>query len=78
LGERQRSYVTLTARGQGDRLYLDVSSTLEHCGRLVWYEEYPGRPQVARRYADITGWARDCKIALIEMRNPSWTDLSVR
>ena len=72
------SYVTLTTRGKSDRLYLDVSSTLAHRGRLVWYEEYPGRPQAVRRRADIKRWARDCKIALIEKRNPGWTDLSVR
>ena len=70
------SYVTLTAKGRDDRLYLSVSSTLARRARLVWYEEYPGRPQAVRRAADIKRWARDCKIALIERRNPDWTDLS--
>jgi len=74
----KRSYVTLTARGRHDRLFLGVSSTLaRHSGsRLVWFEEFPGRPQAARRGADIKRWARDCKIALIERLNPGSADLS--
>ena len=73
-----RSYVTITARGRNDRLYLDVTGTLARRGssRLVWYEEYPGRPQAVRRRADIGRWARDCKVALIERLNPGWKDLS--
>jgi predicted GIY-YIG superfamily endonuclease len=70
------SYVTLSVRGRNDRLYLGVSSTLAHRGKLVWYEEFPGRPKAARREADIKRWARGCKIALIERLNPGWTDLS--
>ena len=74
------SYVTLTALGRHDRLYLGVSGSLAHRGgsRLVWYEEFPGRPQAVRRAADIKRWARGCKVALIERLNPDWTDLSAR
>ena len=72
----KRAYVTITVNGKTDRLYLGVSCTLAHRGKLVWYEEFPGRPQAARREADIKRWARGCKIALIERLNPGWTDLS--
>ena len=73
-----RSYVTLTAKSRAGSLYLDVTSKLAHRAgaRLVWYEEYPGRPQAARRQADIKRWARGCKVALIERLNPGWKDLS--
>jgi len=72
----KRAYVTITVNGKTDRLYLGVSSTLAHRGKLVWYEEFPDRPQAARREADIKRWARGCKIALIERLNPGWTDFS--
>ena len=75
-----QTYVMLTTRSKSNRLFLGVSGTLAHRGgaRLVWYEEFPGRPQAARREADIKRWARGCKIALIERLNPGWMDLSVR
>jgi len=72
----KRAYVTITVNGKTGRLYLGVSRTLAHRGKLVWYEEFPDRPQAARREADIKRWARGCKIALIERLNPGWTDLS--
>ena len=74
-----RAYVTITTSGKKGRLFLGVTSNpCFSAGRhkLVWYEEYPGKPQAARREADIKRWARGCKIALIEKLNPSWTDLS--
>ena len=70
------SYVTLTARGRSNRLYLAVSGSLALRGRLVWYEEFPGRPHAVRRQADIKRWAKACKIVLIERLNPDWTDLA--
>ena len=44
--------------------------------RLVYYESYPTPRDAIAREKQLKGWRRSKKIALIESRNPRWTDLS--
>ncbi|MGB1548610.1 MAG: GIY-YIG nuclease family protein [Alphaproteobacteria bacterium] len=43
--------------------------------RLVWFEVYPLVAQAIAREKQIKAWRRDWKVALIEERNPTWSDL---
>ncbi len=43
---------------------------------LVYYEETPDIRVAIAREKQIKGWLRSKKIALIELLNPNWEDLS--
>lgn len=43
--------------------------------RLVWYEEQPDAKTAIRREKQLKHWRRAWKIALIEVKNPTWRDL---
>ena len=44
--------------------------------RLVYYEFHPTLAEAYAREAQLKGWVRKRKVALIEARNPHWRDLS--
>jgi putative endonuclease len=46
------------------------------CNRLVYYESYDDVRKAIDREKQLKGWVRRKKIALIESRNPRWTDLA--
>ena len=57
----------------------DRSSTFAgkyNLDRLVYYESYHDIRDAIAREKQLKGWRRSKKIALIEARNPRWTDLS--
>ena len=45
--------------------------------RLVFFETTPNVRAAIAREKQIKGWTRQKKIALIELANPRWRDLSV-
>jgi putative endonuclease len=47
-----------------------------NCDRLVWFEAQQEITRAIAREKELKGWRRAKKIALIESRNPAWTDLS--
>jgi len=47
-----------------------------NCDRLVWFESHQEVAKAITREKQLKGWRRDKKIALIEMANPAWLDLS--
>ena len=44
--------------------------------RLVYYEVTDDVRAAIRREKQIKAWRRDKRVALIEMQNPTWADLS--
>jgi putative endonuclease len=46
------------------------------CNRLVYYECYGDVRKAIDREKQLKRWVRRKKIALIESRNPRWTDLA--
>lgn len=46
------------------------------CTRLVYSERCSGPTAAILREKQLKGWTRKKKIALIEMLNPTWEDLS--
>ena len=44
--------------------------------KLVYYEAVSDPGSAITREKEIKGWLRDKKIALIELDNPEWDDLS--
>ena len=46
------------------------------CTRLVHYESFDDVHRAIGREKELKGWTRAKKIALIESRNPRWTDLA--
>ena len=44
--------------------------------RLVWFEEFRMIDDAIAREKQIKGWRREKKLALIEVENPKWRDLS--
>ena len=44
--------------------------------RLVYFEEFADIRDAIAREKVIKGWVRSRKIGLIEIRNPTWEDLS--
>ena len=52
-------------------------SATYNCNRLVWFERFTGPRAAIAREKQLKGWVRAKKIALIEMTNPTWGDLSV-
>ena len=51
-------------------------SSKYHCNRLVHYESFDNVHHAIGREKELKGWTRPKKIALIESRNPRWTDLA--
>jgi len=47
-----------------------------HCDRLIYYEGSDDVHRAIGREKELKGWTRAKKIALIESRNPRWTDLA--
>jgi putative endonuclease len=47
-----------------------------NCQRLVWFEHFNYVTNAIDREKEIKGWSRDKKLALIQEKNPSWSDLS--
>lgn len=47
-----------------------------NCTKLVYYEATPDRDSALIREKQIKGWSRVKKVALVEMANPKWNDLS--
>ena len=43
---------------------------------LVYFERYGSARKAIRREKELKGWCREKKIALIEVDNPKWHDLS--
>ena len=46
------------------------------CDRLVYYEGFDDVRKAIDREKQLKGWVRRKKIALIESKNPRWTDLA--
>jgi putative endonuclease len=44
--------------------------------RLVYYERFDDPRNAIAREKEIKGWRREKKNALVETKNPTWTDLS--
>jgi putative endonuclease len=47
-----------------------------NCNRLVCFETYSSAGTAIAREKELKGWRRARKIKLIEITNPSWSDLS--
>ena len=47
-----------------------------NCDRLVWFERYQDVNKAIAREKELKGWRRSKKIAVIELANPTWADLS--
>jgi putative endonuclease len=47
-----------------------------NCNRLVWFERYGDVHLAIAREKQLKGWTRTKKIALIQLQNPTWIDLS--
>ena len=44
--------------------------------RLVWWEQHQNWHHAHSREDEIKGWLREKKVALIQVENPRWLDLS--
>jgi putative endonuclease len=49
-----------------------------HIHRLVYYEEYREARDALHREKQLKAWRREKKVALVERRNPDWSDLAAR
>jgi putative endonuclease len=47
-----------------------------NCNRLVWFDRFQYVQSAIRREKEIKGWTRAKKVALIELANATWEDLS--
>jgi putative endonuclease len=47
-----------------------------NCNRLVWFEQYSNVGTAIAREKELKGWRRARKIKLIEITNPTWSDIS--
>ena len=47
-----------------------------HCTSLVYFEEFSNVLAAIAREKQLKGWRRSKKIALIEAKNPRWSDLA--
>jgi putative endonuclease len=57
------------------KLHEGFSATY-NCDRLVWFERLAEVDHAIEREKQLKGWRREKKIALIEVNNPTWVDLS--
>jgi len=46
------------------------------CNRLVWFERFTTPGSAIAREKQLKSWRREKKLALIELSNPTWIDLS--
>ena len=46
-----------------------------HVHKLVYFEEYQSITDAIAREKQLKGWRREKKIALIQLKNPTWNDL---
>lgn len=44
--------------------------------RLVYFELLPSKSAAAKREKQIKAWSRAKRVALIQLKNPNWLDLS--
>jgi putative endonuclease len=61
---------------QHKRGEIEGFSSKYHCNRLVHYESFDDVHKAIGREKQLKGWLRARKVALIESRNPRWTDLA--
>lgn len=54
----------------------DGFSAKYNCDRLVWFERFTEIDQAMEREKQLKRWRREKKIALIDEKNPTWSDLS--
>jgi putative endonuclease len=47
-----------------------------NCNRLVWFETFSHLITAITREKELKGWLRVRKMELIELTNPTWSDLS--
>ncbi len=47
-----------------------------NCNRLVWFERFGEVSAAIQREKELKGWIRAKKVALIQLANPTWEDLS--
>jgi putative endonuclease len=47
-----------------------------NCDRLVWFERFQDVQKAIAREKELKGWRRSKKLALIELINQGWLDLS--
>jgi putative endonuclease len=57
------------------KAYPESFTARYHFYRLVWFETVENMPAAERREAQIKGWTRAKKVALIQAANPNWKDL---
>jgi putative endonuclease len=58
------------------KLHPDSFAATYNCDRLVWFERFMDPSNAIAREKQLKGWTRAKKIALIEINNPTWEDLS--
>jgi len=61
---------------QHKRGEIEGFSSKYHCNRLLYYESFDDVHRAIGREKQLKGWLRARKIALIESRNPRWSDLA--
>ena|SRR5215831_21381089 len=67
----------LTRRVSQHKLKLFPGFTLTYnINRLVYYEDFRDVRAAIGREKEIKAWRRSKKVVLIELRNPTWADLS--
>jgi putative endonuclease len=54
----------------------DGFSSRYNCDRLVWFEHHQEVALAIAREKQLKRWNRSKKIALVELMNPAWVDLS--
>ena len=47
-----------------------------NCDRLVWFEQHQFVQSAIAREKELKGWSRSKKIALVDLQNAAWVDLS--
>ncbi|HEY1902886.1 MAG TPA: GIY-YIG nuclease family protein [Terracidiphilus sp.] len=59
-----------------EKLHEDGFAARYNCDRLVWFERFMDPSNAIAREKQLKGWSRAKKVALLEMGNPTWEDLS--
>lgn len=57
------------------KLHEGFSATY-NCHRLIWFERFSEVGDAITREKQLKRWGRAKKVALIEVNNPTWVDLS--
>lgn len=56
--------------------YEDAHTARHRIDRLVWWQQQPDWNRAHEREIELKGWLREKKVALIQVQNPKWIDLS--